>query len=343
VSHLPRYRVRAAVVTAISSIRAKDGQTPPFVLQFLETVLEAEDAEMVSHLVYPDEELMLEKSLQQIKSRASGFDNDTDDEEEDHELSPSLSFVSGKLVADALLSLCNINASPTMILDPTSGKLKQSSGRHPVTRLMNIARSWLDWELYREKIRGELAAETGSGLSGNCHNLTAAAAILALANLSIMKQSTSDPPEDLTRDDAPKDVAAQSPTDEVATVQFYVSIFDSDPLRNDNTRAACAQAIACICCAADRFQKDTAKSVGLLTALELLLDRILGKLSMFTILMTLYFSLIVSCKLLFCSLPCFSRRTHIFWSPTNSRIDYDGRMHRESVLVSESWSYRWTK
>jgi hypothetical protein len=273
-----RYRVRAAVVNAISSIRAKDGQTPKFVLEFLETVLEADDAELVSHLVYPDEELMLEKTFQRMKARASGADSDSEDEDDeldDDELTPSLSFVSGKLIADALLALCNINVWPTMIMDPTTGKLLQSSGRHPVSRLLDIARSWLDWELYREKIRIEVSCETESGLSGNCHHHTAAAAVFALSCLSILRQSTSDPPAI----DQPEDIEDPRPilqiADEVASAQFYMSIYDDEPLRNDVTRAACAQAITCICCAADRFQ-ETSKAVGLLTALEFLLDRILG-------------------------------------------------------------------
>jgi hypothetical protein len=248
------------------------------VLQFLETLLEADDAELVSHLVYPDEELMLEKMYQHMKSRAEGVDTDSDDEveEDDGELAPSLSFVSGKLVADALLSLCNINAWPTMIMDPSTGKLIQSSGRHPVSRLMKIARNWLDWELYREKIRLTLESETGSGVSGNCHNMTAAAALFALSHLSIMKQSTSDAPAEECRDDETDTPDSSGKAEDVATAQFYVSIFDSKPVLNDITRAACAQAMTCICCAADRFQ-ETSKAVGLLTALEFLLDRILGK------------------------------------------------------------------
>lgn len=273
--------MRSAVVTAISSIRAKDGQTPGFVLRFLETVLQAEDAEMVSHMVYPDEELMLEKAFQQMKARSSGSDDESDDDDDSGLLSPPLSFVSGKLVADALLALCNINSWPTMILNPTTGKLVQSSAEHPVTRLLTMARSWLDWELYRETIRGAAAAETESRISGNCHNLTAAAAVLALSGLVILRQSTSDPPlNEGSQDDAIEPKSSLPIPDEVATAQFYVKIFDTRPIRNDVTRAACAQAMACICCAADRFQEPS-KSVGLLTALEFLLDRIVGKLSVY--------------------------------------------------------------
>jgi hypothetical protein len=221
---------------------------------------------------------MLEKKYQHMKSRAEGVDSDSDDEDEDEggdELTPSLSFVSGKLVADALLSLCNINAWPTMIMDPATGRLMQPSGRHPVSRLIKIVRNWLDWELYREKIRLELESETESGVSGNCHNVTAASALFALSNLSILKQSTSDAPAEGRREDDKELPGTCVKSEEIATAQFYVSIFDSEPTLNDITRAASAQAMACICCAADRFEQ-ASKAVGLLTAMEFLLDRIIG-------------------------------------------------------------------
>ena len=58
------------------------------------------------------------------------------------------------------------------------------------------------------------------------------------------------------------------------STQYYLEILDSNPQKSDGTRAAAAQAIACLCCAADRNEEQEA--VGLLTALELLLERILG-------------------------------------------------------------------
>jgi hypothetical protein len=58
-----------------------------------------------------------------------------------------------------------------------------------------------------------------------------------------------------------------------------MSIFDSKPHRSDVTRAACAQAIACICCAADRFENETKKPAGLLTALEFMFQRIVDPLT----------------------------------------------------------------
>jgi hypothetical protein len=271
-----KYRVRSAVVTAVASIRAKDGQTPAFVLDFLETVLEAEDAEMVGNLVYPDEELIVEKTFRQMKAGSSA-EGETD-EEGDEILPPSLPFLSGMLVADALLALCYVNASPAIIMDPATGKPMQASGRHPVSRLMEIARGWLEWELYREKIRREVEAETLTGISGNCHNLIATCAVLALSSLEILKKSTSDPSHLKPNVDSAKgEEETPDKMDQVLTSKFYENIFDGEPERNDLTKAACAQAMACICCAADRFEKDTAHSTGLLTALEFLLDRLLGK------------------------------------------------------------------
>jgi len=269
-----RYRVRSAVVTAIASLRAKDGQTPPFVVHFLETLLEAEDAEMVGNLVYPDEELMAEKAFRSIKAALSDDGETSDDDEDDHR-TPSLSYVAGVLVADALLALCSINISPAMILDPTTGKYMQASGKHPVARLMELTYGWLEWELYREKIREEVAAETATGVAGSCHNVIASSAVLALSNLAILKQCTTDP-EAVKRDPISDDSETNDKLEQVSTSKYYIDIFDHEPQRNDLTRAACAQAITCIYCAADRFEKETANAVGLLTALEFLLGRIVG-------------------------------------------------------------------
>ena len=54
-----------------------------------------------------------------------------------------------------------------------------------------------------------------------------------------------------------------------------MDIFDDSVGRPDVTRAACAQAAACICCAIDRLDRPP-PHLGLLTALEFLFDRILA-------------------------------------------------------------------
>jgi hypothetical protein len=270
------YRVRSAVITAIASIRAKDGLTPAGAVDFLETVLDAVDAEMVGNLVSPDEEVMIGKKNRQRKS-----DEDEVDEDLNDGLIPSLPFVSSGLVADALLALCHINASPAVITDPSTGKPVQSKADHPVTKLMEICRRWLEWELYREGIRMEIESSCQSGVSGVCYDTIAPCAIIALSSLSILRQSTTDTsasmdasPGESEGEDAQK---RRTKFNEAASASFYMKIFDSKPYRSDVTRAACAQAIACICCAADRFESESQKPVGLLTALEFMLERITKK------------------------------------------------------------------
>lgn len=228
---------------------------------------------MVGNLVYPDEELMAEKNFRQMKADKS--DEGDDDDDNDEEWTPSLSFVSGMLVADALLALFHVNVSPAMIMDPTSGKFIQASGQHPATRLLEVAGGWLEWELYREKIREEIAADDMTGIGGNCHNVIAPCAVLALAHLAIMRQCTSD--ASAAEEKPTGDSSPANGVNKFATAKFYVDLFDSKTLRNDMTRAACAQALACIYCAADRLEKEIATSLGLLSALEILLDRLIGK------------------------------------------------------------------
>lgn len=274
------YRVRSAVITAIASVRAKDGMTPSSSLQFLETILDAVDAEMVGNLVSPDEEVYLEKRRRKIDTEEKRENEDESNDLNDGTIS-SMPYVSSMLVADALLALCHVNVSPTLITDPSTGKPVQSTAEHPATKLMETCRRWLDWELYRENIRSEIETESRTGISGTCYETVAACAITALSSLAILRQSTTD------RQDEPNiEAAANSSTmtseekyrreklDEAATAPFYMSIFDHKPLRSDVTRAACAQAIACICCAADRFENESKKPTGLLTALEFILERI---------------------------------------------------------------------
>lgn len=269
-------RVRSAVVTAIACSRAKDGLSPTSVISFLETLLEFEDAEMLGHLVFPEEELIASKNYEKMKAEENDSSNISLKDSFADSLPSPASFVSSMLVADALLALCHINARPAIIKDPTTGQALQTTGSHPLARLIKAARSWLDWELYREKIRGELDLEFSAGLGGNCYDLIAACAVFALANLGIMKQSTIE----VTNAD---NIESRGLVEDIATAKFYVAIFDGEPVRNDLTRAACAQALACVCCAADRFEKENEPATGLLATLEYLLDRIVGKLRHFTI------------------------------------------------------------
>ena len=227
---------------------------------------------MVGNLVFPDEELISEKNSRK---------EDDNDNETDEDIGPSLAFIPSLGMADALLSLCFVNVAPAIILDPATGKRIQSSGAHPASRLLRYARLWLDWELYREKIRLEIPPDSFTGISNNCHNLIAPAAIAALSNLAIMRQCTTDPTTNRDANSTGSDEDSNKRLEE-STVKFYVDIFDSRPIRNDLTRAACAQAMASICCAADRLEDGTSSNTGLLTALTFLLDRINGKCACFS-------------------------------------------------------------
>eukprot|EP00531_Pseudo-nitzschia_arenysensis_P017503 CAMPEP_0116154266 /NCGR_PEP_ID=MMETSP0329-20121206/21690_1 /TAXON_ID=697910 /ORGANISM="Pseudo-nitzschia arenysensis, Strain B593" /LENGTH=1391 /DNA_ID=CAMNT_0003651237 /DNA_START=71 /DNA_END=4244 /DNA_ORIENTATION=- len=283
------YRVRSAVITAIASIRAKDGMTPATVLQFLETVLKemiletvlkVNDSDIIGNLVTPDEEVLMEKKRRKMNDPTiEGDDEESDDEVVEDIVATTIPYASTMLISDALLALCHINVSPNFITDPTTGKQVQSTARHPVSNLMEISRRWLDWELYRETVRKHLESKSHSGVSGVCFDTIAPCAITALYTLSILRQSTTDPPAPGSKIQNSSLQSAEMKErfrklDEVAKASFYISIFDSKPQRSDVTRAACAQAIACVCCAADRFVKDTKKAVGLLTALEFMFERI---------------------------------------------------------------------
>ena len=265
------YRVRSAVVTAIACVRAQDGLTPPLAIKFLESVLESEDAEMVTSLTFSNEESLVEENLNKLRASVATDPSDSD-EEASHckTLKAPSSYVSSILVADTLLALCHVNAMPDTVTDPATGLTVQSLAPHPLSRLINAARSWLDWELYRETIRLELAETSQSGVSGNCYDIIAPSSIFALANLAIAKQSTTD----TTR-------SADSKEDErfmeIASAKFYIDIFDCIPVRNDLTRASAAQALCCIYCASDRFEKEGEQPFGLLSSLNFCLERINGK------------------------------------------------------------------
>ena len=259
------YRVRSAVITAISSIRAKDGMTPPGALAFLETILQAVDAEMAGgNVVCPDEETLMGKkskgSKDALENSLGGIF--------------LLPYASSILVADILLALCTVNVSPALIVDPNSGKIVQSTVRHPASKLIELTRRQLDWELYRQRIRNQVEFESLTGVSGVCHDPIAACAVTALSLLSILRQSTTDSKVEAKQDSDINETKRREKLEEVASAEFYIKIFDSEPRYSDVLRASCAQAIACICCASDRFEVPSRKPVGLLTALEFLLSRI---------------------------------------------------------------------
>lgn len=253
------YRVRSAAVQAIASIRADDGTTPPAVLRFLEEILASGDSSMVSGSVSReldiDRHRLSDKKANELKNTAE------------------LDFVPSVVVADVLLALCSVNASIALVVDPSSEKVLQPGAgvEHPSLPLISASHRWLEWELYRESIRMEAEATSLSGVGGGTHSTVAACAVTALCYLCILKQSTTD----LEQDGAPtKD--SENVLNMASSAQYYINIFDGLPLRSDVTRAACAQAVACMYCATDRLTAPSRECVGLLSALEFLLDRILG-------------------------------------------------------------------
>lgn len=266
------YRVRSSVITAVASIRSKDGMTPAYAIEFLETILvDTIDSDMMGNLVSPDEQVVLGKKRRKADDEESAEDDLNDG------VVPSMPYVSSMLVADALLALCHINVCPALITDPTTGKPVQSSARHPVSRLMESTLRWLEWELLREGERFDVEAGSLTGVSGNCFESIGACAITALSSLAILRQSTTDPQESSKTVEDESEAALCAKLDEAATAPFYMSIFDSKS-RSDATRAACTQAILCICCAADRFESKSKKPpVGLLNGLEFVFERLIDQ------------------------------------------------------------------
>lgn len=266
------YRVRSAVITAIACIRAQNGMTPRVVVDILEAVLVSGDASMIGTLSSHDEAAVL-REKRNVKQDDEADSGKTTTDLADHKVA-ALTYVPSMVIADALLALCHVNISPTCITDPATGKLIQSKAKHPILPLIEASNRWLEWELYREGIRGEVDRETCSGIGESTHSTIAACAITALSSLSILHQTTSElsSPTDSVNPPSTQEVGFVEAT---ANAQFYIDIFDGEPRRSDLTRAACAQAIACVCCAADRFEVKGTDPLGLLTALEFLLDRML--------------------------------------------------------------------
>ena len=275
------YRVRAACVTAIASIRAKDGMTPPSVIEFLEDVLVSGDKAAVGSLLLHHEEDKLKRkqsrSLRDMTHRRLVGPNDDD--------VSNLPYVSLSLVAEALLALCYVNARPQSDFDPTTGRPIQVKTEHPIAPLMKSCRSWLDWDLERERIRTEANGGNLSGVGDACNTNIAPCAITALCHMTLLKQCTTTVVgnSDLTKDgdfaSGSKRKSGVDELDESSTAQFYINIFDDRRVaKADAVRAAAAQAVACICCAADRNDTPNTEPMGLLLSLEFMLDRILGEL-----------------------------------------------------------------
>lgn len=318
------YRIRSAVITAISCIRAKDGQTPPLVIEFLESLLPVCDGAVFSS-----------SSTKSVGNRAMPPSNETKTTacEAPHyaTISPEhfrdFPFIDPILVANTLLSLCNVNIRPinlgemhddvvmsevsmtdksstTSIVadEPFSHTVVPTPLHHPIQKLLDVCRCWLDWALYQETISYRFDSEVLTGIGVGFFSIISPASITALCSLALLKQSTSTAGADKNYDEEEKDEIAledcmeidgaeypgsgvktsskskvAEETEEAASAQFYINIFESSPPKSDITRAAAAQAVTCICCAADRFKTGNEEALGLLTSLEFLLDGILGE------------------------------------------------------------------
>lgn len=286
--------MRSAAITAIASIRAKDGQTPPSVLRFLESILVSHEGATLENISSIKEGMPLPSSKRLKRAENNDF-AESDDDNEDFIVERQIKecpYVSSHIIADALLALCQINCRPAVIED-SKGVAVQVNGAHPILPLMEACHRWLEWELYKESIRLESEENYLSNVGGNCYVSTAACGITALSQLAILRNCTTnvtnfrasestkeDSEEDtfLTGDStsATKRKGGTKLSGQASNSQFYINIFDAIPKRSDTIRAAAAQAVVCICCAADRLKKKKSETFGLLTALNFLLDRILG-------------------------------------------------------------------
>ncbi len=271
------YRVRSAVVTAIATIRAKDGLTPTSVIKVLEKILQGNDESISVNWESIEEGRCIREKRQKRKSQEGREDHKYDATMEKWISDISeLPYQCSSLIADALLALCYINARPDLVDDPVTGKQVQSKAKHPCVPLMEICYRWLEWDLYKETLRIENEMEKMS-ISGR--SVIAPCAITALCSLALLRQCTTDSSVDKSshanRGQASKSEQSKI-IDDASNPQFYIDIFDSRPPRNDAIRAAAAQAVLCLCCAIDRTEHP--EPVGLLNGLEFTLKRMLGKL-----------------------------------------------------------------
>lgn len=333
------YRVRAACITGIASVRAQDGMTPKAVVEFLEEVLLSGDKAAIGSLLLPYEEDLVKKKQDQalddevVHSRRIIGPNDDD--------ISNLPYISLSHVADALLALCYVHVRPQSDFDPATA----AAGRpaiakaedHPILPLMKLAIEWLDWDLERLRICAKSSQASLTGVGDACYATIAPCAITAICHMALLKQSTTFSPvadkgsSSIASVDGNSFMGSKRKTDDgeldkVTTAQFYIDIFDDPWVRADAICAAAAQSVVCICCAADRNEEDKKEPLGLLVSLEFMLDRILGKFPSYYCLIN--FHLPIICQLALCIAPLLSTRTIDFSRLTpHPLIAHDGRMY----------------
>jgi len=308
------YRVRSACITGIACIRAQDGMTPKRVIKFLEEVLLSGDKSAVGSLLLPEEEEQVKKKQDQAlddevpHSRRIISPNDED--------ISNLPYVSLSLVADVLLALCYVHVRPQIDFDPTTAGRPVSTVKtedHPILPLMELALEWLDWDLERMRIRaGSIQA---NGIGDACYATIAPCAITSLCHMALLKQSTTfnpvadkgSPPTAAGTDGddsmfGVKRKPESSELDKTTTAQFYIDIFDDESVKADAIRAAAAQSVLCICCAADRDEAVGKEPLGLLGSLEFMIDRIIEPMTSPGLRLTLALLMIDACTGKACSL-----------------------------------------
>ncbi|GMH57512.1 hypothetical protein TrRE_jg7319, partial [Triparma retinervis] len=154
------YKVKAAAVTSISCIRARDGQTPQKALDFLLKVLKSRAGERCGAPAVPP-------------GCPLGFKEMGDRMARDMDLSVH--------TAENYLACCYVNISKTEVLPGI---------RHPVLGLMEECHGRLELELFLQMKREE---EAGEGRGGGCDVTEAPVAtscITALSTLAILKSAT---------------------------------------------------------------------------------------------------------------------------------------------------------
>ena len=196
----------------------------------------------------------------------------------------NVEYASYSLVADPLLATCHVHVriqgdDGDPATSAAAPRPQAGASEHPITPLMKLCLSWLEWDLERHRIRargGEPSrASTRAGES--CRSSISTCAVTALCHMALLRQSTT---VDGCAAGSPRPGGKRrhsSDLDGACTAQFYIDIFDDPLVGSDAVRAAAAQAVVCVCCAADRHEATSKEASGLLLSLEFLLDRIIGE------------------------------------------------------------------
>jgi hypothetical protein len=271
------YRVRSCCLRAIACCRAKDGQTPPIVIKFFERLLYGNMPSSMKALSLEEEEI-LKRKIGDFRA----IDDDRVTATNDIENFLEISYCCSSLIADSLLALCYIVAKCDFNEDPSTGKIIPSNSIHPCMGLLEACCRWLEWDAYREKIRLESVDEISLGIGGSFCGTVATCAITAISSLAILIQSSSDDIEERGEAQQHKsDIQGKSTSiqilNKVTKAQFYADILKSNLYISDKISAAAAQALVCIYCASDRLKQAGEEPIGLLSALEVLLQCIHGK------------------------------------------------------------------